>query len=86
MQFAFYKLYHPLGNINDSQATNKNHEQRENLSVRASLEIVCIYTFQNSYFFQCVSWYFMNFVCMLVGYFVIMCILCSFPTNNDMAL
>ena len=57
MQFAFYKLYQPLGNINDSQATNKNHEQRENLSVRASLEIVCIYTFQNSYFFQCLSWY-----------------------------
>ena len=76
MQFAFYKLYQPLGNINDSQATNTNHEQRENLSVRASLEIVCIYTFQNSYFFQCLSWYlWILSACWLVT--LLLCALCA---------
>ena len=55
MQVAFYIIL-----IARKCKRHTNNQHRENLSVRAeraSLENIRIYMFQNSYFFQCLSWY-----------------------------
>ena len=68
------------------------HEHRENLSVRAeraSAEIFRIYMFQNSYFFQCLSWYYylrILSVCLIVTSTLLHNVLSLCAVLLDMAL